>query len=75
MDEYTYTKRTLKQEEARTWSVFSLLSIKFDGEPFQFDKNLRVPQKEATPWSSWATKSIPAEIISMEVTVSYLFRH
>jgi hypothetical protein len=37
MDEYRYTKCTLKQEEARTWSVFSLLSIKFDGEPFQFD--------------------------------------
>jgi hypothetical protein len=37
MDEYTYTKCTLKQEEERTWSVFSLLSIKFDGEPFQID--------------------------------------
>jgi hypothetical protein len=38
MDEYRYTKCTSKQEKARMWSVFTLVSIKFDGEPFQFDK-------------------------------------
>jgi len=45
MDEYTYTKCTSKQEEARTWSAFRLLSIECDGEPFQIDKESSRPAK------------------------------